>query len=274
MDNCILCYRNFRSTAIINWQVYIEFNIASCCFCSSYFNNCFDIQGILKSLLPTIAIRLCQRRANTQSQIENPEDIGGLFGKLFEQIQTTTTQPELIDSAKKGKVTLTQADIQAITTEGQVTKETKVTVGATKVAVEQAEELAELILTTAGELTGSGTPEDPFKFIPFDGSDPITFEDVRIDQLLDALTALTSENESLSDFNAQLLLIIESLRGGTSSSELLNSLFSLIAELQAQLGRQQGGQFDEEEEDPFGDFFTFLGDLNANFINFVGGLFK
>ena len=84
---------------------------------------------------------------------------------------------------------------------------------------------------------------------------------------------LTSYPAAKKYLNYDALELQELLRGGQSTSELLNSLFSLIAELQAQLGRQQGGVV-EEEEDPLGDFFAFLADLNQGFINFVGGIFK
>ncbi len=211
---------------------------------------------------------------NTVDQAINPEDIGGIFDKLTEQTQTTLVQPELIEQAKRGKIVLSRDDIAGITLEGQTERDTKIVQGTFN---SQIKEISEGILTEGTKIIEN--PDGTFSIVDAEGN--VIFEDVSSKQILkltDELVKQINANEGLFEQNEQLLAFItelqELLRGGQSTSGLFESLFSLIAELQAQLAFAQGGGQVEDEEDPLGDFFAFLADINAGVINFIGGIFR
>ena len=192
---------------------------------------------------------------NSLDQALNPEDFGNLTQKLIDQQKETLVQPELIAAAKKSGEPLDLTTVQEIITEGEIERDTKITEGVLTVAEQQAEDFLEGILD----------PE-----VVEDFSDP------ELQAFLDALESQAKLLEGQEDFITELLVVIEQLRnsGGESRSGLFESLFSLIAELQAQLAFERSRGQLEEEEDPFGDLFAFLAGLNQGVINFIGGIFK
>ena len=108
------------------------------------------------------------------------------------------------------------------------------------------------------------------------GNEIGTLNDQEFNLVLNELSDAIKANESLGAFNLELLKIIEELQAGSAGgqriSELLGSLFSLIAALQAQVaaGQQPVGGFVQEEEDPVGNFFNFIGDIYIGFLNLFG----
>ena len=219
----------------------------------------------------------------------NPRSIQRVLGSeqdvltaILKDVSGSRTGGDLLLAAQKGEITLSPEQITQLTTEGQIAKEQEVIEGQLKTGGEAftggLDKLAEDILK--GDFILDFDPDNTEIINIFDKGGNIvgTLNNEEFNNLLNKLTEAITANEALAGFNQQLLDIIEGLRGGESSSELLSSLFSIIAALQAQLAGSQQQQETQlpfqEHDDPIGDFFQFLSDVNTGFINFIGGLFR
>ncbi len=184
-----------------------------------------------------------------------------VFESVVKDVQKSKTGSERLLDAQRGFTRLSKKEIVELTTEGETLKQIEVSQG-------QINKLVEAIIEQGGILAGTGTEDDPFR-VELPSGETLPLDDVRVEELLIALELASRDIESLQDFNTELLRIIEELRGGQFTSDLLSSLFSLIAELQAQLGSRQQ-PLEEEFIDPFEGITNFFGDIYLGFLNLFG----
>ena len=196
---------------------------------------------------------------NAIKQIETGDN--DIFGSILKDITESSVQPELINKIKSEGGILTPEQIQDITLEGEILKDTDIVVGLQNKLIEliqsgdidliSDEETGIItLITKSGEEIFRGTPEEVINFI-----------DKQLEQS-------GIQNEELLAIIANLRA---QLRGGSNLNEILSALFSIFAELQ-RLGLQQEklqGEL-QVQENPFDDFFGFFENIYLNFISFFG----
>ncbi len=196
----------------------------------------------------------------------NPRSIDRILGSeqdvltaVLRDVSLNKSGSERLLDAQKGLVTLSQEEISELTLEGETLKQKDVFEG-----------FANKILEGEGFVTEN--PDGTFTFTDADGNE-IDITSKEFQKILKEMAQIININEDLSAENLELLAFIEELqallRGGESTSDLLNSLFSLIAELQAQLGGRQR-PVEDEFIDPFEGIANFFGDIYLGILSIFG----
>ena len=187
-----------------------------------------------------------------------------VFSAVLKDIKLNRSGSEKLLEAQLGGTPLTRTDVGQLTTEGE-----------TLIALETFEGTATKLIAGEVEIIEviNNAGETIFNIIDIDTGEIIgTLTVDEFGDVLSAMTELINANEALSGENIELLKFIEELqellRGGESTQDLLASLFSLIAELQAQSGARR--PIEEEFIDPFAEISQFFENVYLGFLSLFG----